>query len=171
MAISKKEWTTVGKLTLVSIFIGGGILAFYGGREAVRYFKVLKLNEARIKILDDLKTSIKTAPSFTKKPLSDAEIEKLIASWNDDLMKLSPAAFTAFMNYFNVTIPLGRDSKLKDVWAYELKNSDDLQKRRVAVDKFITSTMTKDEQGKDKLITYYDKTDLMNKFDDFAKNL
>lgn len=169
MAITKREWTTVGKLTLVSFIIGGGLLAYYGGREAVRYFQRVKIDEGKQKILTDLKESIKTAPALIKKPLSPEEVEKLLSDWDTDLSKLSPSAFETFMNYFNLTIAVGKckvgDEKCgQNSWISDNnKDSTELQKRKDALDKFVTWKTEPDG----KLTEIYDGTAIMEKFYDY----
>jgi hypothetical protein len=172
MGINKAEWKKVGAFTAISIFIGGGLLAFYGGREAFRYYNKYQLNKGKDKILEDLKATIKTSPASAKKPITDEEVDALMKSWKDDLDKLSLPALEAFIDYFNAVVPLGK-CDLKDAltcptnsWIYEVKNPDEFEKKKAAINKFNTF-----ETKEGKLIEYYDGTRLTEKFIDFENRL
>ncbi len=144
--------------------IGGGYLIYLGGREAFRYFNKKKLEEGKLKILHTLKTSI-VSLGLDKKKLTQEEVDKLITSWEEDLNKLTPAGLNDFIDYFNVTIAKGKIHP-ENIWAYEKQNQAEYERLKTKMEKFVTSEM-KDN----KLILYYDKTDLLNKFNEFAKNL
>lgn len=170
--LSKTEWKKIGGWTAVSIFIGAGVLAYYGGREAFRYYDKYQLDKTKKKVLEDVKASIESSSAVTKKTLAEGEVEKLLLEWKEDMDKLSPKALQAFVEFFNVTVPIGKCAE-KDKefcplnsWIYSVNNSDDFEKKKEALNEFITSEM-KD----DKLIEYYDNTRLTEKFAEFDNKL
>ena len=144
------------KAVAIIVFVPTAItVTYYGAKKGFELYTKKKTEGNEKKILDKLSKALKKRNSEKKDSITPQKQTKIEQDWSVELKKMSPKALKTFMDWYMLTVPYGRNHN-QNYWAYEDINSDLFEQKKDALGAYITSEI---KDGK--LITYYDKTKIL----------
>ncbi len=127
--MTKDNWVTVGKVACVSLTVASIVAGYYGVKAGVKF---INKNMSIKKMLIDSRKIMEKSFVDSNKPIPYDEVTDKLKVVESDFKKISPESFLAFVNWFDITIPYGKN-KSSNAWNYQDINPAEYDAKKAAL--------------------------------------